>query len=145
VWSGSGELLPRWWIRWFCPRERVAFSSRAVWLSPTIWLVHDRFEFSSGRVVEGTMFSELRAPDRIHVTADHMPQGADIHLTESGFRFTPYRVAVAYRGIVFQLRLLDECRVDRDGFVHDRIRRYWRHLPVGELRIGPICRDSHQE
>jgi hypothetical protein len=42
--------------------------------------------------VEGTMFSELRAPDRIHVTADHMPQGADIQLTGSGFRFTPYRV-----------------------------------------------------
>jgi hypothetical protein len=142
VWSGSGELVPSWWVRWFCRTERVGFSSEAVWLSETIWLVKDRFEFSSGRILESRMFSELTARDRIHVTADQMPLGADIHLTETGFRFTPYWVLARHRGITLRLRCFDECTLDKDGCVHDRIRMYWHGVPVGELRVGPIHRTS---
>ena len=140
VWRGSGVLRPSWWLRWLCPVEQVKQSSEAVWLTDTVWLVRDRFEFSSGRVLEGRMFSELVAPDRIHVTADHMPMGADIHLSESGFRFTPYRVLAQYRGMMLQLRCLDECRLDADGCIHDCIRLFWHGLAVAEMRMGPIRR-----
>lgn len=137
LWSSSGELIPIWWIRWLCPREQIRSSSEPVWLTETIWLVKDRFEFSSGRVLDGRMFCELIAPDRIHVTADHMPGGADIKLTETGFTFTPYRVVTRYRRLVVQLRCFDECTLDADGRVHDRIRIYWHGIPVAEMRLGP--------
>ena len=142
VWKGYGELVPNWWIRWFCPRENIQFSSEAVWLTDTIWVVNDRFEFSSGRVLERKMFSELIEPDRIHVTADDMPFGADICLTENGFTFTPYRLLAEYRGFTVQLRCLDECNVDGEGRVHDRLRMYWHGVCVGELRLGPINRNA---
>jgi hypothetical protein len=142
VWTGNGELIPSWWLRWCCPNERVRHSSEAVWLTSTVWIVKDHFEFSSGRLVEGKMFCELIAPDRIHITADHMPLGADINLTETGFSFTPYRVLASYRGFTFQFRCFDECTVDVDGRVHDRIRIYWHSIPVGEMRLGPINRSG---
>lgn len=140
VWKGGGELIPSWWLRWLCPKEEIRFSSEAVWLTDTVWLVKDRFEFSSGRVLERKMFSELTAPDRIHVTADDMPWGADITLSEDGFAFTPYWALASYRGCRFQFRCSDECRLDADGRVHDRLRISWHGVPVGEVRLGPIDR-----
>jgi hypothetical protein len=142
AWSGTGELIPSWWLRWFCPRESIRFSSETVWLTDIIWVVRDRFEFSSGRVLERKMFCELTAQDRIHVTADDMPSGADIVLTQNGFAFTPYRALAAYRRSRFEFRCFDECRLDADGRVHDRIRMSWHSVPVGQIRLGPIDRSA---
>lgn len=144
VWIGEGELIPNPLLRWLVPRERLRFSSEPVWLSETIWLVKDRIEFASGRVIERKMFAELVAPDRIHVTADDMPLGADILLHAKGFRFTPYHALGANRdgGRVHRLRCLDECQLDDAGFVHDSIRMYYWGVPVATMRIGPIARNG---
>ena len=77
-WCGEGELVPRPLLRPWVRRERIRLISEAHWLSHTIWLVKDRMEFASGWVHDRKMFAELVAPDRIHVTADDMPLGADI-------------------------------------------------------------------
>ena len=73
-WIGDGEFIPHPFLRWLLRREALRLSSQPQWLSDTIWLVKDRFEFSSGRVLERQMFCELVAPDRIHCTADDMPR-----------------------------------------------------------------------
>lgn len=86
------------------------------------------------------MFCELVAPDRVHVTADDMPRGADIMLSELGFRFTPYDALVDYRGFRFRVRCLDENAIDEQGFVHGRIKMCFLGLPVVTMRIGPIHR-----
>ena len=140
VWRGDGELIPHPLLGVFLPRQPFRFSSEVTWLSDTIWIVEDRFEFSSGRVLRRRMFAELVAPDRIHVTADDMPLGADILLHERGFRFTPYYALGAHResGRVYRLRCFDECRLDDKGYLHDKIEmRYWG-FPVATMRIGPI-------
>ncbi len=49
------------------------------------------------------MSAELLAPNRIHLTADDMPFGADILLHEKGFDFTPYYILATYGGQVFRL------------------------------------------
>jgi len=90
TWKGEGELSPHPLLRWLMPPEQVRFSSRPIWLSDTVWVVRERFEFSSGDVIARTMFVEIVGLDRLHVTADDMPLGADIILHEKGFRFTPY-------------------------------------------------------
>lgn len=141
VWAGEGEFIPHKLLRWFVAREHLRLRSEAVWLSETTWVVRDRFEFSSGRVVERKMFAELTAPDRIHVTADDMPLGANVLLFADGFRFTPYRVLAPHRGRVYRLRCQDECHLDSEGFVHDTIKMYFWGLPVATMRLGPIRRN----
>ena len=144
LWTGEGELSPHPLLRWLIPRERFRFYSEPIRLSETIWLVKDRMEFASGRVLARKMFSELVAPDRLHVTADDMPLGADILLHSKGFRFTPYYILVAARdgGRVHRLRCLDECLLDEAGFLHDTIRMYYCGVPVATMRIGPIGRNG---
>jgi hypothetical protein len=44
-------------------------TSEPLWVSNTVWVVKDRCELASGRIIERKMFAELTAPDRIHVTA----------------------------------------------------------------------------
>ncbi len=144
VWTGEGELIPHPLLRWFLPRERIRHSSEAIWLSETRWLVKDRFEFSSGKVVERKMFAELTAPDRIHVTADDLPLGTDILLHEKGFRFTPYDALVPHKGQLYRLHFLDECWIDEDGFLHDTIKMYFRGLRVATMHLGPINRNASQ-
>jgi hypothetical protein len=100
--------------------------------------VKDRFEFSSGRVLEREMFCELVGPDRIQVTADAMPGGATIHLFADGFHFAPYYVWVDYRGFRFRLRCFDDNKIDEGGFVHDCIRMHLWRIPVATMNIGPI-------
>jgi len=140
VWTGGGELVPHPLLRWLVSRAHIRFSSEATWLSETIWLVKDRLEFASGQVIERKMFAELIAPDRVHVTADDMPLGADILLHKKGFRFTPYYALARHRGRMYRLRCIDECWIDQSGFVHDTIKMYWCGLPVATMRLGPIDR-----
>ena len=88
------------------------------------------------------MFAELVAPNRIHVTADDMPLGADIMLCEAGFHFTPYYILAPHRGRVYRLRCFDECRLDGRGFLHDTIKMYFCGFPVGQMLIGPLERNA---
>jgi hypothetical protein len=147
LWTGDGELIPHPLLRWLVPRQPFRFTSEPVWLSETTWQVRDRMEFFSGRLIERRMFAELVAPDRIHVTADDMPLGADILLHARGFRFTPYYVLGAYKdgGRLYRLRCLDECRLDDGGFVHDTIGMYYWGMRVATMRIGPISRHSRAD
>ena len=127
-------------LRWFAPNEQIQMTSEAIWLSETVWLVKDHFEFSSGRVIDRKMFSELIASDRIHVTADDMPLGADILLSESGFRFTPYHIVAQHRGFAIRLRCIDENTIDASGFVHGCVKMSFWGFPVATMRLGPISR-----
>src|SRR5215471_8291087 len=117
-WYGEGELVPHPLLRLLISRERIRLSSEAHWLSDRIWVVTDRMEFASGWVNERKMFAELVAPDRIHVTADDMPLGADILLHEGGFRFTPYYAWSSLRGHRYRVRCTDDCVLDAEGKIH---------------------------
>jgi hypothetical protein len=147
IWRRPGELVAHPLLRLFLPRQPFHFSCQVTWLSDTIWTVDDRFEFASGRVLKRRMFAELVAPDRIHVTADDMPLGADILLHERGFRSTPYYALGAQRegGRVYRLRCYDECTLDDRGFLHDTIGMYYRGFPVATMRIGPIDLDAEHD
>jgi hypothetical protein len=142
-WRGEGELVPHSLLRAFVRREHIRLFSEANWLSDTIWLVKDRMEFSSGWVHQRNMFAELIAPDRIHVTADDMPLGADILLHERGFRFTPYHAWGSFRGRVYRMRFTDNCLLDERGKIHDTIRMHYHGFPVATMFIGPIDRNEN--
>ncbi|HEX2715507.1 MAG TPA: hypothetical protein VHM88_25275 [Candidatus Acidoferrales bacterium] len=141
-WKGNGRLIAHPLLRWLVPEERIHLSSEVRWLSETIWIVNDHFEFSSGRTIDRKMFAELIAPDRIHVTADDMPLGADILLFEDGFQFSPYIVLATYKGRIYRVRCKDKCRVDADGYVWDEIKICFCGLPVARVELGPIDRGA---
>jgi hypothetical protein len=88
------------------------------------------------------MFAELVAPDRVHVTADDMPLGADILLFADGFQFTPYLVLATYKGRTFRVRCKDNCRVDANGYIWDEINIYFCGLAVARMELGPIDRGA---
>ena len=135
-WEGHGEFVPLRLVRWLYPRQEVHYFCEAQWLTETIWVVPERAEFSSGAVIERKMFCELVTPDRIHVTADDMPLGADIHLHENGFRFTPYYTWSGLGGgRKWLLRLHDENVLGPDGRIHDTIHMYYHKIRVATMRL----------
>jgi hypothetical protein len=134
-WTGTGEVVPHLLLRWLIRREGLRWQGETEWLSDAIWLVRERMEFASGAVSERTMFSRLVAPDRIHVTADDMPLGADITLSAAGYRFSPYLIWTEHNGRRIRLRCVDTNEIQSDGTIVDTIRMSWYGLPVATLRM----------
>lgn len=135
IWKGEGELCPHPLLRWLMPKERIRFSSQSIWLSDTVWVVKERFEFSSGEIIARKMFVEIVDPERLHVTADDMPLGADIILHENGFRFTPYYTWSYYKGRRWRLRCIDENLADKSGTIHNTIKMFFFGFPVATMRL----------
>ena len=138
TWKGEGQLSPHPLLRWLIAKERVRVSSRSSWLSETTWVVKESFEFSSGSMIARTMLVEIVGPDRLHVTADDMPLGADIILHEKGFRFTPYYIWGLYKGRRWRLRCTDENLIDEDGAIQDTIKMFYFGLPVATMRLTVV-------
>ena len=136
IWKGEGELSPHPLLRWVMPKEHIRFLSQPIWLSDTVWVVKERFEFSSGDMIVRKMFVEIVGPDRLHVTADDMPLGADIVLHEKGFRFTPYWIWSKYRGRRWRLKCIDENLIDESGTIHDTIKMFFFGFPVATMRLA---------
>ncbi len=135
IWQGEGELSPHPLFRWVMPKDHIRFLSQPIWLSDKIWVVKERFEFSTGDVIARTMFVEIVGPKRLHVTADDMPLGADIILHQKGFRFTPYYTWSYYKGIRWRLRCIDENLIDENGTIHDTIKMFFFGFPVAIMRL----------
>ena len=135
IWRGTGEMLPSRLNGWFLRREEVRFESRPLWLSEVTWKVEESFEFSSGKIIERRMFAELVTFNSVRITAEDMPQGAEIILHEHGFSFTPYYILGDFAGRKWRLRCLDNNRLDEKGIIHDEVKMFYFGLPVAEMKL----------
>lgn len=135
IWRGEGEFLLNSCIGWLVPKERIYFESRPTWLSDTTWKVEETFEFSSGKIIEREMFAELTAPDRVRITADDMPEGAEIILHEKGFRFMPYYILGDFGGRKWRLRCVDDNHLDENGVIHDKIEMFYFGMCVARMNL----------
>ena len=135
IWKGEGELLPHPLLRWAVRKESITFESSTTWLSDTVWMLNESFVFSSTGTISRTMFVQMVAPDRLHVTADDMPLGSDITLSEDGFRFAPYTIRSRHRGISITLRCFDDNVIHPDGTIHDTINMYFLGLHVATMNL----------
>ena len=142
IWKAEGKLSPHPLLTWMIPKEQIRFLSQSIWFSNTVWMVKERFEFSSGNVISRTMFVEIVSPERLHVTADDIPLGADIILHEKGFRFTPYYICPHYRGKRWRLRCTDENSIDEGGIIHDTIKMLFLGFPVATMRLTVVRTSS---
>ena len=135
IWRGNGELCPHPLLRWALRQEHIDYLGKVVGLAETTWMVEEQFEFSSGNKIARKMFVEMVTPNRLHVTADDMPGGADVLLHEKGFRFTPYYIWTHYRGRKCRLKCIDENRIDENGAVCDTIKIYFFSLHVCTIQL----------
>jgi hypothetical protein len=135
IWRGEGELVPYPLLRWVVRKETITFESRTIWLSDTVWMLKESFVFSSTGTISRTMFVQLLAPDRLHVTADDMPLGSDITLSQNGFRFSTYYIRLRHRGMPITLQCLDDNVIQPDGTIRDTIKMYFFGLRVATMNL----------
>lgn len=140
AWKGRGEVVLWPPFVWGRLAQGFDFDRRVEWLSERTWTVEDRATFANGTVIRRKMFAEAVTDDLVHVTADDMPDGADLHLVEDGYRVAPYGLAVPAGPLRFTLRARDEVRAGPDGVLQWTIHFRWLGLPVGQIRgaVGPV-------
>jgi hypothetical protein len=129
TWAGEGQIVGRGPLRWLVPREPYEISTRFERLSPSVWVVRDDLRFRRGGGMRRTMFLERIAPNRYHVTADDMPLGSDVEVTDGGYRYAPYWSWASLRGRRWFVRVHEEGTFSPDR-IEARMRVRWRGIPV---------------
>jgi hypothetical membrane protein len=139
-WAGEGVALgvPASLSRPFAPRFTLSRST--TWISDDVGIVHDRAVLARGRVEERVRYARFIDASHIHVTADDLPDGADIVIDDHGYRIAPYRVLAPIGPLRLILTTHDQATVERDGTLRYVCRLRWHGLPVArlEMRARPV-------
>jgi hypothetical membrane protein len=142
AWRGHGVAtgLPAFLWRRFA----IGFEAErtVTWISDDLYVADDRIEFHSGRVEERRLFCQLTAPDRIHVSADHLLDGAHVVLSERGPAVLPFDLLVPVGPLRIPLRTRDRFRLDADGTLIDDLQLSFAGVPVGQATIWVRRRDD---
>lgn len=117
------------------PVRPVRLSSITVPLSAMSWRVDETFRIGGQPPIERSMIVDIAGPALLRVAAADMPDGADVHLSPSGFEFSPYRIAVRQFGLPLRLRCRDVNRVGADGLIRDRIDMSLLGLHVATMEL----------
>jgi hypothetical protein len=114
-WRGEGEVVLRPYFFWRRFPLRVKVSREPRWISDDCWVFEDRAVFANGWKESRRAYCELVAPDRVQVTAAHLPHGASVILDDDGFRMRPYQLLlpIGPLGVLFDCR--DRSEMDPDG------------------------------
>lgn len=134
-WEGDGTVELPLWLRWLPAPRRFGFRSEITDVRGDRWTVVDTMTMKSGSQQQRRMAAEQIAPDRVRVTADDMPKGAEIVLWADGFGFTPYVLRTPVLGpITLALHFTDDVELDaaRASLV-DRIEIRCLGVRVGRL------------
>jgi hypothetical membrane protein len=135
AWTAQGELtlLPRFiWGRF---SQRFDLTREITWISDDAWIVDDRAVLAAGGVETRRLVCRFVESDRILVTAAELPDGAEVTLSEEGYRIWPFRVLVPIGPIGFILSARDEHRLDPDGTLVDTMRLRFVGVPIATLAI----------
>ena len=82
-----------------------------------------------------TMFIQQTAENRYHVTADDMPLGSEVEVSDRGYRYTPYFSWSRLRGRLWFVRVREEGEFLEDGRMQGLIRVSWHGIPVASNRL----------
>jgi hypothetical protein len=95
----------------------------------------DVFEFESGSRLEMPFVSEIIHQRKLHVSSPGMPGGAEIHLSENGYEYTPYVVLARVGPVKLRLHCTDSNFVDQEGLIHDHVEMRWMGLHIATLKM----------
>jgi hypothetical protein len=129
-WEGRGDIWRPWWLRLLPVPKTFGFRSEILNQSGDCWDVLDTSTFPDGSVKQRRMRCRQVASDRLKLTADDMPDGAEVHLRSDGVDFAPYVIRTSVLGpLPLALRCFDTVQLQPDGTM----------LDVIELRFFRIC------
>jgi uncharacterized protein DUF998 len=132
-WAGRGEVTASPAFLWRHFPLGIDFRRETRWLSDEAWVVDDTTTFDSGFVLARRMVCVMDGPDRVQVTADDMPGGAELVLSEGGYRVRPYKLHFPIGPIRFTLTCHDRVQEQPDGALDWTIDFRWHGLPAGRL------------
>jgi hypothetical protein len=136
LWLGKGEFRVHSVLSWFVPNQQVQYQGRTTALSDTLWMATEEFHLSHAAPTSRTTFISILGPDRLHMTCDDVPGGADILLDESGFHFTPYLFRSPFKGRYLLVRCIDRARLDESGLLHDEIKMYYAGVHLATMSMA---------
>jgi hypothetical protein len=136
VWTGTGEFRLHSMLRLFVPNQSVSYHGQTTWLADTLWKATEEFALSREGVRKRITYIQIIADDRLHMTCDDIPGGADIILHENGFRFTPYLFRSPFAGKHITVRCLDEAILDEEGVLHDQIQMYFGGILLASMNMS---------
>ena len=138
--AGRGEvtLYPRFLWRRF--PLRVDFRREARWLNDDALVFTDTTTFATGFSVVRPMFCTIEGGTRVRVVAEDMPGGAELNLTEGGYRVRPYRFSYPLGPVRFTFTCHDRVLDNDDGSLDWTIVFRWHGLPAWRIsgRVSPV-------
>jgi hypothetical protein len=139
-WQGEGRIWKPWWLRPAPLPDSFRFRSKILNASGDSWDVLDTTVFPDGSEQRRLMHCQRIAPERLWVTGEDMPAGAEVRLRSDGFDFTPYVVRTRVLGrLSLGLRCLDSVQLMDDGRMIDKIEARLFGICVARVRIV-LCR-----
>lgn len=139
AWAGPGEVTLFPHLVWRRLPLRIEFRREVEPVSDEVWLATDTTTFQSGVKFVRRMIVLMEAPNRVRVVADDMPGGAELVLTEGGYRVRPYRFTYPLGPVGMTFSCHDRVREHADGSLDWTIGFRWHGLPVGRVfgRVRP--------
>ena len=136
VWRGTGEFRLHSILHWFIPDQQVEYQGTTTWLSDTLWMASEQFQLSQAGPTSRVTYIQIIGSDRLHMTSDDVPGGADILLHERGFSFTPYLFRTPFAGRYLTVKCFDEALLDEQGVLHDQIKMYYAGIHLASMDLA---------
>ena len=133
--SGDGEVAYSWWARRLRLPSRFRFTRRTAYEGSALWLVDDVLRYENGLTYKRSMLARPLSAERMHLTSDAIPGGANTVLVPGGLVLEPAWFIAPYWGIPWPLRcrglLRGDGRSTSGSFEMDPA----RGAPVGRLGL----------
>lgn len=134
AWTGEAQLMLRPFFLGRLFAQRGEAHRESTWISERVWRIDDRVDFGGGRVERRFMYCEFVTADHGRLTADDLPDGADVWLEEDGWRVPEFRIAWPVGPLPLVMWCADRSYIAPDGTFVNRFDIY----PLG-VRI-PLAR-----
>jgi hypothetical protein len=141
AWDGEGETVLWPAFLWRHLPLRFRATRVATWLTEDTWTFDDEATFAHGWTQRQRRFCQFVTPQHIHVTAEDLPNGADVLLDEDGYRVAPFTMLIPVGPLRLPLRCHEHGRMDGRTLV-DTVELRFLGLPAGRavMRVAPAGR-----
>jgi hypothetical protein len=130
AWVGRGQVTLYPQLLWRRFPLAIDFRRDARPLSDESWVFTDTITFTNGFRIVRRMICVMEDPTRVKVIAEDMPGGAELVLTEGGFRVRPYRYTYPVGPVGLTFTCHDRVRANADGSLDWGISLRWLRLPT---------------
>jgi hypothetical protein len=141
-WTGGGVLVLRPFFLGRLFAQRVEARRESVWISDSVWRIDDEAYFGDGRFERRQMYCEFVSDSHVRLTANDLPDGADVWLEPEGFRLSEFRMAWPVGPFPVIVRCVDRSYFEPNGTFVNLIDIYSLGLRIPVARVTFRMRSS---